>query len=530
MGSWPYRPHLRLTAGARLLALLAIGGPILWTRDHDAVVALGAIVVVWLLAQVAASLPRLSRLADPTIEAALVGAICGISLHSTLAVTAALSLAPFVGGLRKGTTGVAFATATQLVCVVLPGVLPLESFSAAESQAVFTWSVVGVGVGLVGAIIRTTLLQPHDDLAPYLEAQQLVRDLIDVSGGLGQGLDVDRSADQVMDTLAERLPVVGQTLFVPRGELLVPLLSRSSTPGHADHPSDVESLAIEAWARGEPLAWHGCFAAPLGDTAVLAGTVAPNALTSGEVEAALTDVFADLRSLAVELDTALMFARLRDTATADVRRRLSREMHDGVAQDVAALGYVVDALAADPASPAQAEQLAVLRRRISGIVAEVRQSVLVLRTTSGDSESLGAAIGTLARHLSEVSQVPIEVTLDEQGARLRPHVEAELLRIAQEAMNNAVKHARATTIAVHCEVRAPDARLTVTDDGRGLGRARDDSYGLDIMRERAGLVGARLTISENPSGGLVVSAVIDSALPDPATAETDDPTVGRVSR
>ncbi len=73
MEPWQYRPHLRLTAGARLLALLAIGGPILWTRDLDAVGALGAIVVVWLLAQVAAALPRLSRLADPTIEAALVG-------------------------------------------------------------------------------------------------------------------------------------------------------------------------------------------------------------------------------------------------------------------------------------------------------------------------------------------------------------------------------------------------------------------------------------------------------------------------
>ena len=127
MGSWPYRPHLRLTAGARLLALLAIGGPILWTRDLDAVVALGAVVVVWLLAQVAASLPRLWRLADPTIEAALVGVICGVSLHSTLAVTAALlplaahaqgGFAAFVetvkaearrAGIREGTLQAAFA-------------------------------------------------------------------------------------------------------------------------------------------------------------------------------------------------------------------------------------------------------------------------------------------------------------------------------------------------------------------------------------------------------------------------------------
>lgn len=517
MGSWQYRPHLRLTAGARLLALLALGAPILWTRDVDALVALGAVVAVWLLAQVAAAVPRLARLADPTIEAALVGAICGLSLHSTLAVTAALALAPFVGGLRRGTVGVAFASVAQLVGMVLAGVMGMESFSADEGQAIFTWSVVGVGFGLAAALVRT-VLQPRDELAPYLEAQQLVRELLDISGGLGPGLDVDRSAEQVMDMVAARLPATGQTLFVPRGELLVPLVSRGVEPG------EVQTLAIEAWARGEPLAWYGHFAAPLGDTAVLAGAVETD---DAALERTLPEVLADLRPLTVQLDTALMFARLRDAATADVRLRLSREMHDGVAQDVAALGYVVDALAGQPASPAQAEQLGVLRRRISSIVAEVRQSVLVLRTSAGDSESLGAAIGALARHLSEVSHVPIEVTLDEPGARLRPHVEVELLRIAQEAMNNAVKHAEASSIAVHCEVRAPDARITVTDDGRGLGRARSDSHGLAIMRERAGLVGARLTIAENPTGGLVVSAVIDGGLPDPERA---DPAAGRVTR
>ncbi len=522
MGSWEDRRRLRLTAAARLLAVLAIGGPILWTRDPDAVVALAAVAGVWLLAQLVTIAPRLARFADPTLEAAAVGLICGLTLHSSVAVVASLSLAPFLGGLRSGTAGVMYATAAQLVCVVVPVVIGVESFSNVESQAVFTWSVAGVGIGLVAALIRSTLLQPHDELAPYREAQQLIRELIDVSGGLGTGLDLDRAADQVMARVADRVPVSSQTLFIARGELLVPLASRHA-PGvdAAEVDSAQHDLAIEAWARGEPLASHVCFAAPLGQAAVLAGTAAPHQLTGAEVETALVEVFTELRPLTVQLDTALMFAQLRDAATADVRRRLSREMHDGVAQDVAALGYVVDALAAQPATPAQAEQLGLLRRRISSIVAEVRQSVLVLRTSAGGSESLGGAIAALARNLSETSHLPIEVTLDEEGARLRPDVEAELLRIAQEAMNNAVKHARASTIAVHCEVRAPDARITVTDDGRGLGRARNDSHGLEIMRERAGLVGAQLTIAENPTGGLVVTVVIDSALTGPpATAPT----------
>ncbi len=136
----------------------------------------------------------------------------------------------------------------------------------------------------------------------------------------------------------------------------------------------------------------------------------------------------------------MLFTRLRDAATADERRRLAREMHDGVAQDIASLGYLVDALAAAPSSPQQAESLRRLRERITAVVSQVRLSVQTLRTDVQASESLGAAISGLARHLSDSSGIPIRVTVDERTARLRPEVEAELLRIAQESMTNAVRH------------------------------------------------------------------------------------------
>jgi signal transduction histidine kinase len=134
--------------------------------------------------------------------------------------------------------------------------------------------------------------------------------------------------------------------------------------------------------------------------------------------------------------------------------------------------------------------------------------VLTLRTSVGESESLGAAIGAVARHLSESSRIPIQVTLDELSTRLRSEVEAELFRIAQEAMNNAIKHSQCSSIEVTCIVHAPDVLITVADDGRGMGVARSDSHGLKIMRERARLVDAQLTIADNPGGGLVVAVQI----------------------
>jgi signal transduction histidine kinase len=72
-------------------------------------------------------------------------------------------------------------------------------------------------------------------------------------------------------------------------------------------------------------------------------------------------------------------------------------------------------------------------------------------------------------------------------------------------MNNAVRHAQASVIDVHCQVHAPEALITVTDNGRGLQASRPTSHGLNIMQERALLIGAELSISETQTGGLSVS-------------------------
>ena len=112
-----------------------------------------------------------------------------------------------------------------------------------------------------------------------------------------------------------------------------------------------------------------------------------------------------------------------------------------------------------------------LRERLTMVVGEVRRSVQTLRTEIGENDSLGTAIGSLARHLSASSGIPIHVTLDEQTTRLRPEIESELLRIAQEAMTNAVRHSGATSISVQCSVAPPCAEIVVADNGRGLGGA-----------------------------------------------------------
>jgi signal transduction histidine kinase len=104
-------------------------------------------------------------------------------------------------------------------------------------------------------------------------------------------------------------------------------------------------------------------------------------------------------------------------------------------------------------------------------------------------------VASYARHVGSHSDLTVHVTLDESTVRLRPKVEAELLRIAQESINNARRHSDGQNLWVHCKVQPPYAEIDVVDDGQGLGVGREDSHGLKIMRERADRIGADLEIT-----------------------------------
>ncbi|WP_205474697.1 sensor histidine kinase [Nocardioides sp. SYSU D00038] len=529
----PDRQHLRLGAAARGFVLVALLAPVLWSRDTPALLALLTIGLVWVLATLADLREERSVVLLTVLEAGVVGAICGFALHDSMAVLGALSVPPFVAGLYRGLPGVAYALSAQLVALVLVAFLWSEGMSADQGFGVFSWCLTGLGLGLVGTFLQTALRSQADPLAPYHYAQTLIRQLIDLSGGLDSGLDPVALGGAILSAVRDDMPATALVVHVPRGDTLTPLITKSMHVGDPADLAQCEDIAVEAWAVGLPVVDDRVFAFPLstesGIAAVVAGVLServdPGTLG---LDDRIRKLMRRLETSAVHLDTALLFSAFRDAATAEERRRLAREMHDGVAQDIASLGYLVDALGAGTTSPEQAERLEVLRDRITAVVAEIRRSVVTLRTSVGASESLGAAIGSIARNLTEVSGVPIHVTLDERTARLRPEVEAELFRIAQEAMNNAVRHAQASAIHVHCQVHAPEALITVRDNGRGLQAARPTSHGLDIMRERALLINAQLDITETPGGGLSVSVRIPGGRPVPEEGATLTTTRDRI--
>lgn len=524
----------RLAAAARVFTLLVIAAPAAWGHDTQAAPILAALAVVWAGSAWLQRQDNTWAQALDLVEAALIGGVAGLAVAHHPGLLGALAVSPFLSGLRHGARGAVEALALELVTLSAGTALVYGEVTSDQVTAVFTWATTGLGLGLVAAFVHSSSAVRPDALTPYREARSLLLDLLDLSGGLSSGLDPVSIGGALLESVGDEIPAASLALYVPNADGLTPL-ARAVTDERAGSVDEI-ALATAAAAHRESRVEGRDFAMPLladgAVVAVVSGILSPEFVSDQpQLADTLDRLSVSLGGPTVRLDAALLFGRFRDGATADERRRLAREMHDGVAQDIVYLGYLVDALAAEPASPEQAEQLQVLRDRITAVVAEVRRSVLTLRSSADGSESLGAAIGTLARHLSEVSGTPIRVTVHEGTTRLRPEVEAELLRIAQEAMNNAVRHAQASRIDVQCVVEPPGAEIVVLDDGRGLQQSRIDSHGRQIMKERARLIGAELTVGNRDEGGVRVSVRIPAGTGPSGTPDspTQDKTMAVIS-
>lgn len=209
------------------------------------------------------------------------------------------------------------------------------------------------------------------------------------------------------------------------------------------------------------------------------------------------------------------------------RRRLAGDIHDGISQRLVTLSYRLDAAtrADDPAIAA--EQLGMARELVKLTLEEARAAISGLRPPVLDDLGLAGGLASLAR---SIPQVNIDVDLEE--TRLPDHIELALYRIAQECLQNVVKHAKATsarlTFAVDAGESTSVARLEIVDDGVGfdtfehpLGSDEMGGYGLLSMAERAEIVGGRLNIRSRPGAGTAVTATIP--LPSPAREDANLP-------
>jgi len=189
------------------------------------------------------------------------------------------------------------------------------------------------------------------------------------------------------------------------------------------------------------------------------------------------------------------------------RNRIARELHDTLIQGFSGLTLQMQALAARLTTPEERGTLGEIIRDAGTYLRETRQSVAGLR--SGQGLGLATVIGDSARRLTLEKGVRLKLKLSEDPEHIPAEVQYELLRIAQEAISNSLKHSGARTIEVALSTSGGNIRLSIKDDGSGFvpkegGGSRRGCYGQIGMKERAARIGARIEIASALGKGTVV--------------------------
>jgi signal transduction histidine kinase len=224
-----------------------------------------------------------------------------------------------------------------------------------------------------------------------------------------------------------------------------------------------------------------------------------------------------LVALAQQATLAVQLTRLaysaKEAAVLMERTRIGQEIHDGLAQAFTGILMQLGAAEEFPSCKKRNSELALTLSRIRDLardgLAEARRSVMALRLDQTRRAGLELAL----RQLADRSTVPGGVTCTFEGGGvitgLRPEHEHELLRIAQEAVSNAVRHARPQNVRITTSDEAAHWVMSIADDGVGMEQRPElyarQGFGLSSMRQRAGAIGGEWQIESQPGEGTRVS-------------------------
>jgi len=505
-------------AGVLLVALVTGDMSIATTQ-----VALVAVIAVAAQLGTIPSRPVWLRYTVLIAEAAAIALVVVTSTPGDRPSIVYLAVPPIVSAFAMGLAGLSSAVAVEALVLVVGTVLRLREDLPTGVVDLIVVLALGAALG-IGAVLTSHL---RERIAPantdYDAARRLLVSLRDVARQLPGGLEESALAQAALDRFRTVLPHDRAEVVVRAdgGRLLT--IARDPENAEGWSPSLTSGLWAQAWESGAAVQRLGTMDGPeigtsracaviplrLGDERVgLVGLERAGGLWPvddlGEAQAIADEA-------ALRLDTARIFDEVRDLATLEERRRLAREIHDGIAQEVAGLGFLVDDALATPSDEQTEQALRRIRDELTRIVTELRLSIFDLRTEVG--AGIGEALSAHVRAVGAEAGLTVHLVLDEDPTRLPPGVAPEILRIAQEAVANARRHAHARTLWVTYRVTEGNAFLRVADDGQGIaeGRGRPDSFGMQIMRERAARIGASFTVKRRSPQGTVVELSLQAA-------------------
>ena len=347
----------------------------------------------------------------------------------------------------------------------------------------------------------------------YRAAHRLLTRLQAISRQLPAGLDEVALAQQTLEELHRDAPSQRSVLLFNQDDRFVPYAikgcERSPFP-------EIPPGVIEAVRDGKPIAGKGLVSYGPQQEAVIPLTLGSSLVGIAALQndsqpfdhAVLKTAVRKAHESALRIDSGRLFTDVREAATTEERRRLAREIHDGIAQELASVGYALDALVADLQGTDDQQFADEIRAEVRRIISELRLSIFDLRADIQPGVGLGAALTSYVQQAGTAAGLTVHLVIDEGHNRLSLPQETELLRIVQEAVTNVRRHAQADNLWVTYRGDPPGAFLKVADDGHGMDSPRNDSFGLDIMQERADRIGAELSWRERDGGGTVLEVAL----------------------
>ncbi|MFB4278880.1 sensor histidine kinase [Nonomuraea sp. MTCD27] len=329
--------------------------------------------------------------------------------------------------------------------------------------------------------------------------------------------DPAQALASVIGVLREGLAVQGVAVEVTGGE-----------PGHQGSVANTVSGQVGDSPREVPLVWHGELVGRL-----LVGPPAPRRFPAAHDERVLATLVPYAADVAHALRMAADLQRSRErilTAREEERRRLRRDLHDGLGQTLSSMAMTVNmARLTLKTSPEAADELLnELRSGMDAVTGDIRQLVYGLRPPALDDLGLATALEELAGPEGTATEVRVEGDL----ADLPAAVEVAVYRIAQEALTNVRRHARATRVRVELRREPGALRLLIADDGVGLPPERRPGVGLTSMRERTAELGGICLVNGEPGAGTTVEVMLPvpaTGAPPPAERQHRTASAGRPS-
>ena len=274
-------------------------------------------------------------------------------------------------------------------------------------------------------------------------------------------------------------------------------------------PGGLGAVIAAGWARlsDGKATMENVFDQSLG--ADLLVSVTPIRYVSGRGHEAVV-VARDVTELVRSEEARAALLRRLLSAQEDERRRVARELHDGIGQSLLALSVGLRSLSETVPADTQ-DQLRQLTGMVIEAIEEARRISQGLRPTVLDDLGLVAALARLTEVFSRVHQVRAALLVPAPGAhQLTPETESAIYRIVQEALANVAKYAHAQTVDVVLECVDGAVRVSVSDDGRGFDPSccKGTGWGLSGMRERATMLGGVFRVESIPGNGTTIDVRI----------------------